>query len=363
MVARQALCAFRVPGLQGVDDPHVILQRTLGPVHLENRAVTDRFQVQRQIFRHGGKGFRPAEADQSLVKGDVGRGVFIEMIEQLMVLAEALKKGAQRSDAIIARMKCDQTRRHAFERGPNLDHLDDLALRPAHHHDASTRGYSNETLLLEHGHGFADRGSADSKTFRQFAFIQHHRSGRPIDVHVGDGLLQGGVSFRLEAYLFGKASNHKLAVPPVWPTAQLCWLKKSIHTKAPSRRKHYDSLGIPNTYWHARYLMSTPLPNAAGARTMILKTEQEPQNGQERAAQTRCARACTRVSSVASNCGRLAFQHGREAISCSRRPFPRWAFPATCGGLLPSAYGICGAPITRSPPCGWIETGETAQPP
>src|SRR5215210_6926262 len=145
------------------------------------------------------------------MKRDVGGGVFIKVVEHLMPFAESLEERAQGGDAFITCMKRDQAGRHTFERCPGLDHFDDLALRPAHHHDASTRQHLQKSLLLQHSYSFANGRTADTEALRQLAFVEHDRLGLAINVHVDDRLLQSGISLSLKTDFFRKASDDKFA--------------------------------------------------------------------------------------------------------------------------------------------------------
>src|SRR5260221_14293125 len=83
------------------------------------------------------------------------------------------EKVAQRRNVLLARGGGDQARRHALERGPGPDHVDDLALGPAHHDDAAARHGLHKTVLLQHRDGFANRGAADAEALRQSALVEH----------------------------------------------------------------------------------------------------------------------------------------------------------------------------------------------
>ncbi len=78
---------------------------------------------------------------------------------------------------------------HAFDRGPDGDHLDHLALRLAHHMDAAARDRVHEAFLLQDRQGFADRRPRDTKVLRKLAFVQADLTRMAVDVHVGDGAL------------------------------------------------------------------------------------------------------------------------------------------------------------------------------
>ena len=157
--------------------------------------------VQQDVVGHVDQHRRFRQRDQRLVEGDVGPGIFLDMILRQAVLAEILEEVAQRRDVLLARGGGDQPCRHALQRRPGADHVDDLALGAANHDDAAARHGFDETVLLEHRDGFADRGAADAEALRQRALVEHHRLGRRIDVHLENGFLQGLIGLVLEARL------------------------------------------------------------------------------------------------------------------------------------------------------------------
>ena len=157
--------------------------------------------MQQDIVGHIDQHRRFRQRDQRLVEGDVGLGIFLDMILRQAVLAEILEEVAQRRDVLLARGGRDQARRHALQRRPGADHVDDLALGPAHDDDAAARHGLDEAVLLQHRDRFADRGAADAEAFRQRALVEHDRLGRRVDVHLEDGFLQGLIGLVLEAGL------------------------------------------------------------------------------------------------------------------------------------------------------------------
>ena len=60
-------------------------------------------------------------------------------------------------DLLVGRIDRREPRRHALERRPHLDHLDDLLLRLADDEDAAARHGAQEAFLLEQRHRLADR--------------------------------------------------------------------------------------------------------------------------------------------------------------------------------------------------------------
>ena len=163
--------------------------------------------MQQDIVGHVDQRRRLAERDQRLVKGDIGLRIFLDVMLRQAVLAEILEEVAQRRDVLLARGGRDQPRRHALERGPGPDHVDDLGLGAAHDDDAAAWHGLDEAVLLQHRDRFADRGTADAEALRQRALVEHDRFRRRIDVHLEDGFLQGFIGLVLEARLRGNSDD------------------------------------------------------------------------------------------------------------------------------------------------------------
>src|SRR5215204_5320692 len=250
VLADEALGKRRVASLQGLDDRHVVADRALGAVVIEDRPVPDRLDVEKEVAGHGLEQLRAAEADQRLVEGDVRRRVLVHVLAGDVTVAEALEEDPQRRDLGVARALGDEAGRHAFERRPCLDHLDDLALGLAHDEDAAARHGSDEPLLLEHRHRLANGRAGDAELLGQLALVEHDRLGRGVDVHPGDGVLQGGVSFALEARLDRDAADDEapgLAGNPVGLAAQRPFQLGSIQKdilRWPAGRAAVGMMGI-----------------------------------------------------------------------------------------------------------------------
>ena len=168
--------------------------------------------VQQDFVGHVDQHRRFRQRDQRLMESDVGLGIFVDVILRQAVLAEILEEVAQRRDVLLARGGRDQTRRHAFERRPGADHVDDFVLGPAHHDDAAARHGLDEAVLLQHRDRFADRGTADAEPLRQRALVEHHRLRRRIDVHLQDGFLQGLIGLVLEAGLRSNSDDCNIGI-------------------------------------------------------------------------------------------------------------------------------------------------------
>lgn len=82
------------------------------------------------------------------MKRKVGIGVFVEVLRWRGML-ELEEQRAQFRDFPIRRVQRREACRHALERGPHLDHLDDLALRLAYDENATPRNGAQKALLLQ----------------------------------------------------------------------------------------------------------------------------------------------------------------------------------------------------------------------
>src|SRR3546814_15372886 len=89
-----------------------------------------------------------------------------------MAALEAGEELAQGSQGVVAGALGGQPRGHALQRRPDIDHLDDLGLRLAHHEDAAPRHAAHEALLLEQRDGLADRRAAYAEILRELALVQ-----------------------------------------------------------------------------------------------------------------------------------------------------------------------------------------------
>src|SRR4029077_8317955 len=85
-------------------------------------------------------------------------------------------------------------RRHALERRPHLDHLDDLALGLADDEDAAARDRSDETLLLENRERLAHRRATHPERLDELPLIEPQRLALAVDVGIRVGVLRQGVS-------------------------------------------------------------------------------------------------------------------------------------------------------------------------
>src|SRR5262249_62214363 len=105
-------------------------------------------------------------------------------------ILEGGEHAAQRRDLLVTGVLRNQPRRHAFERGPGGDQLDDLALGFAHHIDAAARHRADKALALELRHGLAHWRAADAELFSKAAFVKADFIAAAVDVHANDRRFQ-----------------------------------------------------------------------------------------------------------------------------------------------------------------------------
>src|SRR6266571_9472185 len=82
------------------DDRQMLRQRHRGAVDASDGQLAVAANVQQDIVGHVDQHRRLAERDQRLVKGDVGLGIFLDVILRQAVLAEILEKVAQRGNIL-----------------------------------------------------------------------------------------------------------------------------------------------------------------------------------------------------------------------------------------------------------------------
>ncbi len=197
MLAHQVLGAFGVARLEGLDDVHVIADRAFDAVVLADRLAADHTHMGEEILRQPNQHLVAAELDQRLVEGDVHFRIFVELGMQLVAL-EGREHAAQAGDIGVGRRLGDQPCRHAFQRGPGLDHLDHFVLGLAHDIDAAPRHRPHETLAFELRHRLAHRRARDAEILRQLALVQPQVGPRTIDVGGHYDVAQSHVGLVLE---------------------------------------------------------------------------------------------------------------------------------------------------------------------
>jgi hypothetical protein len=119
----------------------------------------------------------------------LGRCQGVELVEHV----------TQRADVGVGRVQGGEPRRHAFERGPDLDHLDDLLLRFPDDEDPAPRQGAQEAFLLEQRHRLADRRAADAEGATQLALVETDFLTVRVNVGVHDRLLERRVGLVAEA--------------------------------------------------------------------------------------------------------------------------------------------------------------------
>src|SRR5918996_5890965 len=198
MLAHQTLGQIGIARFERFDDVGVIDDRAPHPIALGHGARTDRAHVDEQAVCDVLEQRALGQLENALMELDVDLGILVDLGAHLF-LAELRQHLAQRADLGIARAARGQARRHAFERRPGDDHLEDLAHRLAHDHDALARQNAHQALLLEARERFADRRTADAQLLRELTLVQLELGVLGVDVHRGDAVLQHLVDVILEA--------------------------------------------------------------------------------------------------------------------------------------------------------------------
>jgi hypothetical protein len=190
MLAVEAFGEVCVARLERIDDLLVLFDRAFGTMFLPQRHVADRPHMDEEIPDHLGDQRALAQLDDGLMEGDVGLGIFVHVFFGRLAF-ELVEDVAQGAQFLAGGALSGKARRHAFERGPHGDHLDDFRFGLADDEDAAARHSANEPLQLEDGQGLPDRRTADTQVFRQLALVEADLVGVAVDVHLGDRLLDG----------------------------------------------------------------------------------------------------------------------------------------------------------------------------
>ena len=185
------------------------------------------------------------------MKGDIGARIFLDVILRQPVLqVEVLEEVTQRRDVALAGGGGNQPRRHALQRRPGADHVDDLALAAADHDDAPARHGLHKAVLLEHRDGFADRRAANAEALGKRALVQHHRFRRGIDVHLENGLFQGLIGLVLEARLWRNPNDRYVCISHGWRRLGYFALG---HDSSPPWGRHLLTEETCEGFWHTKY--------------------------------------------------------------------------------------------------------------
>src|SRR6185437_11627194 len=86
-----------------------------------------------------------------------------------------------------------KARGEAFERGPDLDHAQDLLLALARDHDAAARHGADIALAFQKRQRLAHRRARHAQLLRQAALVEPDRLRLTIDIHPGDQLLEPSI--------------------------------------------------------------------------------------------------------------------------------------------------------------------------
>src|ERR1051326_8129402 len=171
------------------------------------------------------------------MKLDVELRVFVEMSAHRAVL-KGREHAAQRGDLFVAGLHGDQPRRHAFQRRPHGDQLDDLAPALAHHIDAAPRLGAHKTLALELRHRLAHRRAADAEVGGETPFVEPDLGATAVHVHGRDGVLERRVGLALQTRRPLERIHGNAPLRRVRP--------------APRRRSH-EKKKSSNSYWNTLY--------------------------------------------------------------------------------------------------------------
>ncbi len=199
MLPGEPLGQLGIAPLERFDDLQVIDDRARGAVVLGDRGLADGAHMDEQVLGRVRDQLRAAQADDHLVEGDVGIGVLADVFRGRGVL-KLVEQMAQPTDLFVRRVQRRQPCRHALERRPHLDHLDDLALGLAHNENAAARHGADEALLLENRQRLADRGTAHAECLHQLALIEAQLLALTVDVGTGYGVLEQRVGLVAQAH-------------------------------------------------------------------------------------------------------------------------------------------------------------------
>lgn len=179
----------RVAHRDGVHDVAVVGDRAHRAVGLVHGAAPDRADMDEQpvrdVLQHGAV---PGLQDR-LVEADIGLGVFLDMgarVAGLVVRDQPL----ERADLAVGRELGRPPCRHAFERRPDGDRLQDLVARLADDEDALPRHHLDQPLLGEPGHGLADRRARDAELAGERALVEAEVGRLVVDPRIEDRLAQ-----------------------------------------------------------------------------------------------------------------------------------------------------------------------------
>ena len=167
----QALGQLGVPVLQRLDDVHMVDHRPRHPVILEDSAYPDRAHVKEQVLGHLRQKLAVTHFDDRLMESDIDFRILVDLGLCLAVF-EGDEHVAKRRDLGVVGLKRDEPRRHALERRPYGDHIEDFAFRLADDERPPSRHRADEAFLLEPRDRLADWRSTDTEFGRKSAFVE-----------------------------------------------------------------------------------------------------------------------------------------------------------------------------------------------
>src|SRR5215467_16310976 len=192
VLAHQGLGPLGFAPFEGLDDVHMIADRSIGAVVFADRLAADHPHVGEQVLGEIDQHLVVTHLDDGLVKADVDLGIFVEPGVNPAV-REGGEHRPQSRDLLVRGVAGDQPRGHALQGRPGGDHLDHFPLGLAHHIDAAPRNRTHEPLALELRHGFANRGAADAEILGEPALVEAHLALALVDVKRYDDVAQGAV--------------------------------------------------------------------------------------------------------------------------------------------------------------------------
>ena len=161
MFAHQPRSQIGIAYFQCGNDRSVIPDGSLGPVILRHRDGADGAHMNEQCIRQARHQLDPAQPDDGPVECHVGVGILADMIRRIVL--EHFDQAPKFRQCASGSPRRGQPGGHAFDRGPDGNHLHDLALGFAHHKDAAAGNGADEPFLLQHGQCLPDRGAADAQ--------------------------------------------------------------------------------------------------------------------------------------------------------------------------------------------------------
>ncbi len=122
---------------------------------------------------------------------------------------ELIEHMTQRRDFLVRGIECGKPRRHALQRGPHFDHLDDLLLGLAHDEHTTARHRTQKTLLFEKRHRLANRRATHPELLTQLPLIEPNFLRMRVDVGVHDGLPQRDIRLVAKADVGVQRPQHQ----------------------------------------------------------------------------------------------------------------------------------------------------------